>query len=247
MRIIGQLPFLFSQVHEKAVASDAIGGDSLTVNDYGSTDELAEVIPIECYAILEFPHQEGGIESIARLPELQDNQAPDKRLVKRPGRECAEVVDVASLVPLIARADFLRDDLGQCEAGDPGGRKGQLPEVALFALGSAFCRQRGRFAAADLEPHLAFPAAVPGMGIGGIDAPRQTVLRLVVAVVRNAELNAVKGLREGIHHIENDRLMVVLLQGREVQIGRKASLAADDHFANAGAALERESIKHAAL
>ena len=72
-------------------------------------------------------------------------------------------------------------------------------------------------------------------------------MRLVVAVIRNAELNAVKGLREGIHHVEDDRLVVVLFQCREIQIGRKASLAADDHFAQAGAALERESIQHAAL
>src|ERR1017187_5015703 len=129
VRIIGQLPLFFGEFHEKAVASDAIGCDFLTVNYKGPADELAEVIPIECSAILEFPHQEGGIESIARLPELQDNQAPDKRLVKRPGRKRAEIVDVARLVPLIARADFLRDDLGQCEAGDLGGRKGQLAEV----------------------------------------------------------------------------------------------------------------------
>ena len=58
MRVIGQLPLLFSQVYEKTVTSDAIGRDSLTVNYYGPTNELAEVIPIEGSAILEFPYQE---------------------------------------------------------------------------------------------------------------------------------------------------------------------------------------------
>src|SRR6266404_2246289 len=84
VRITGQLPLLFSQVQEKTVASDAIGRDFVTVNHYGPTNELAEVIPIECLAVLEFPHQEGGIESIARLPELENHQSPDKRADKRP-------------------------------------------------------------------------------------------------------------------------------------------------------------------
>ena len=91
----------------------------------GPVEELAEIVPVEVPAVLEFLHQARRIESIARLPELQHDKAADERLVERPRGEHAEVVDVARLVALIAGADFLGEDFGQREAGDFGGRERQ--------------------------------------------------------------------------------------------------------------------------
>jgi hypothetical protein len=85
------------------------------------------------------------------------------------------------------------------------------------------------------------------MRIGRIDAPRQAVLRFVITVVGNSELDSVKGLLEGLHHFEDDVLVIVLLDPGEIQIGRKPSLAADEHFSQAGPALEGKSVQYAAL
>jgi len=71
MRVIGQRLFVRSQVGEKPEASDAIGADSLAVDPRVAPYKVAQVIPVEFRAVLEFPHQACGIESIARLPELQ--------------------------------------------------------------------------------------------------------------------------------------------------------------------------------
>jgi len=42
---------------------------------------LAEIIPIEIPAVLKFLHQPRGIEGIPRLPELEDNETADERLI----------------------------------------------------------------------------------------------------------------------------------------------------------------------
>jgi len=100
-----------------------------------------------------------------------------------------------------------------------GRRERQQPEIALFDLPQALRRQRRRFTPADLELHLAHAARVPVMRIGRIDSPRQAVLRLVVAVVGDGEPDSVKRLLEGLHHFEDDVLVIVLLDPREIQIG----------------------------
>jgi hypothetical protein len=57
----------------------------------------------------------------------------------------------------------------------------------------------------------------------------------------------VKRLLERRHHFENHVLVIVFLDAREIQIGRKSSLAADEHFPQTGAALERQPVQDAAL
>jgi hypothetical protein len=100
---------------------------------------------------------------------------------------------IARLVALIAGADFLGDDFGQREANDFRGAKGNC----LKKLRSHWSRRS--VASVDVSRrlsagNLAFPASIPHMATSGIDPPGQPVLRLVVAVVRNGELDAVKGL-----------------------------------------------------
>ena len=70
MLVAGQHPLIVCQVRQKSEPPDAIGGNPVTVNDDRAVEELAEVIPVEVPAILEFLHQARGIESIVRLPEL---------------------------------------------------------------------------------------------------------------------------------------------------------------------------------
>jgi len=41
--------------------------------------------------------------------------------------------------------------------------------------------------------------------------------------------------------------MVVLFEPREIQVGRKASSASDEHLAKAGAALEGELVQNASF
>ena len=76
------------------------------------------------------------------------------------------------------------------------GDEGQQPEITLYDLRPPLRRQRRRLAPADLQLDLAFPAGVPVVRIGRVNAPGQAVLRFVVAVVRNGELDSVKGLLE---------------------------------------------------
>src|SRR5206468_8772409 len=120
--------------------------------------------------LFEFPDQAFGIESIARLPELEHHKPADKGLVERPGREHAKVVDVARLIALVASADLLGDDLGQSEAGDARGHKWQVSKVALLDLRQALSRQGRRFAAADLQLDLAV-TPVPLVNVAGVHAP----------------------------------------------------------------------------
>ena len=58
--VAGQRAFIVCQVREKSEASDAIGGDSVTINDHRAVEELAEIVPVEVPAILEFLHQRAG-------------------------------------------------------------------------------------------------------------------------------------------------------------------------------------------
>jgi len=124
MLIVGQRALIRCQLGKKSEPAEAIGGNSVTVNDHCAVDELAEVIPIEVPAILEFLHQACGIESIARLPELQHHEATDEWFVESSDQH-AEIVDVARLVSLITGADFLSNDFGQREADDVRGRERQ--------------------------------------------------------------------------------------------------------------------------
>jgi hypothetical protein len=217
--ILCQCPLIVRQVRQKSEPPDAIGGDPVTVNDDRAVEKLAEVIPVEIPSVLEFLDQARGIESIPHLPELQHQEAADQRLFERPGGEHAEIVDVARLVALIAGADFLREDFGQRKADNLGRRKWQQPEITLLDLRQPHCRQRRRFAAADLDLHLAHAARVPVMGICPIDSLRQRVFGLVVAIVGNGELDSVKWLLERRHHFEDDILMIVLLDAREIEVG----------------------------
>jgi len=120
--VAGERALIIGQVREKSEPSDAIGGDSLAVNDDGTVEELAQVIPVKLPAILEFLQHARGVESVLRLPELQHQEAADERLIEWPRCEHPKIVDVARFVPLITRADFLGKDFGEREAGDIGRR-----------------------------------------------------------------------------------------------------------------------------
>src|SRR6266404_7560285 len=115
MPVTGQRPLFGRQVREKAEASDAIGADSLAVNPRITSYKIPQVIPVEFPAMLEFVHEAGGIERIPRLPKLQDHEPPDERLIERPGCVNPEIINVARLVALIARADLFRENFRQGE------------------------------------------------------------------------------------------------------------------------------------
>src|SRR5580700_1511841 len=168
-------------------------------------------------------------------------------MIEWPSGEYAQVVDVARFVALITGADFLGKDLGQRKANNFGRYERQQLEITLFDLGQAYGRQRRRLAPTDLELDFAHAASVPIMRIGRIDAPGQAVLRFVIAVVGNRELNSVKGPLEALHHFEDDVFVIVLLGAGEIEISRKSSLAADVHFPKARAALESQPVQNATL
>jgi hypothetical protein len=92
MSVVGEHSLVRAQVGEKAEASDASGADSLTVNLFGASHQVAQVVPVEFFAFLEFPHEERGIEGIASLPELQHHKPADERLVKRPDGVNARII-----------------------------------------------------------------------------------------------------------------------------------------------------------
>jgi len=56
------------------------------------------------------------------------------------------------------------------------------------------------------------------MRVGRVDTPGQAVLRFVIALVRNGELNPVKGVFEGAHHGEDHVLVIVFLDAGEIEI-----------------------------
>ena len=118
MRIIRDDHFFLSEVCKKGEALDTIGGDSVPVNSYGTAKELAEIVPVEGPAVLEFPHETHRIKSIPRLPEFEHHKAADEWLIEWPVRKDTEIVNIARFVPLITGAEFLSYDLGQREAGD---------------------------------------------------------------------------------------------------------------------------------
>lgn len=88
---------------------------------------------------------------------------------------------------------------------------------------------------------------IPVVEVGGVDAPGQAVLRLVVALIGDRELNAVKRGLECLHHREDDVFVVVLLDSCEIQICRESALAADEHLPQARSALEGEPGENPAL
>jgi hypothetical protein len=68
------------------------------------------------------------------LPELQNNEASDESVIKRPRREQAKIVGVPRLVPLIAGADFLGEDFRKRQTCERGRRERQEPEITLLEL-----------------------------------------------------------------------------------------------------------------
>ena len=247
VRIIRQHLFVWRESSEEPEAADAIGDDFFTIDDLRAADKLSEIVPVKCLAVREFCHEPDGVEAVFRLPEFQDDKATDKRLIERACGKHTEIVDVARLVALITGADFFSDDFGERKAVDIDRREWQALKIALRALRPPFRAERRRLVAADLELYFALPARVPVVDVGGINAPGQTVLRFIVAVVRDGELYAVKRLGECLHHLQDHVFIVVLLQGREIKIGGKPPLASDDHFPQAGAALESKPVENSAL
>ena len=113
MRVIGKRPLFGRQVSEKPEAPDAIGADSPAVDPQVAPHKVAQVVPVEFRAVLEFLHEPRGIERVPRLPELQHHEPADDRLIERPGRVYSEIINVARFVALIEGADFFSKDFGQ--------------------------------------------------------------------------------------------------------------------------------------
>src|SRR5713226_3141931 len=144
MRVIGERPLFGRQVREKAEAPDAISADSLAVDPRVTPHQVAQVIPVEFRALLEFPPQARGIESIVRLPEFQHYEPANERLIERPDCVYSEIINVARLVALITRADLFSEDFRQGETVDFGRSERQELEITLFALRQPHRRQRRR-------------------------------------------------------------------------------------------------------
>ena len=211
--------FFCGHILKKCETVDASGRDLVGVNGLSAADELAEIIPVKGSFIYKFGHQRRRVEGITNLPKLEYYQTADQWLIKGSGGKHTEIIDIACLVALMARADFFSDNLWQHQAGDVHRRKRQMPKVALVALLTPIRGECRGLPPADLELDLAVAARVPVMHVNRIDTPRKTVLRLVVAVIGNAEPNAVKRLLEGCHHGEDNVFVVVLLKACKVQIG----------------------------
>src|SRR5262249_6342359 len=157
----------------KSEAAGTIGGDSVPVYRDRPAQKLAQVVPVEVAAILKFPQQALGIETVPRLPELEDDKPAYEPLIERPCGEHSEVVEVTRLVALITGADLFGEDFREAETDDLGRRERQMAEVALLDLRAAFDGQSRRFAAADLQ--LDFAArGIPVVDVSGVDSPRQT-------------------------------------------------------------------------
>ena len=85
------------------------------------------------------------------------------------------------------------------------------------------------------------------MSIARVDTPGQSVLRLVIAVVWDTELDSVKREFKRLHQSKDHVFVVMFFDSCEVEIGRKAPLASEEHLAKAGAALEGEFVQDPAL
>lgn len=57
------------------------------------------------------------------------------------------------------------------------------------------------------------------MLVGQVHTPRQSILRFVVTLIRNPELNPVERLIECLHHRDDDFLVIVFLDSSEIEIG----------------------------
>lgn len=150
MGIGSQSAFFFGQVEKKPEAARTIGGDSVLVYRDRPAHKLAQVVPIEVTAILKFPQQALGIETVPRLSELEHDKPAHERLIERSCCEHPEVVDITRLAALIAGANLFGEDFRKAETDDLGRCERQMAEVALFNLRAPFDGQRWRFAAADL-------------------------------------------------------------------------------------------------
>src|SRR5438105_12607529 len=56
-----------------------------------------------------------------------------------------------------------------------------------------------------------------------------------------------EGLFECGHHVEDHVLVIVFFKAGEIEIGREPPLIPQEHFSQAGAALEGQSVQNAAL
>ena len=152
-----------NRVREEGEPLQAGSGDLSRVDRLRPANQLPEIVPIECGGIVELRHEGFRIERVARLPELEHDEAADERSIKGSGRKDTEVVGVACFAALIASPDFLGDDLGQRQACYVRRVERQVPEVALNAL-SVPRRGKSRHpVAADLEPDLALTVRVFGL------------------------------------------------------------------------------------
>src|ERR1700694_3861820 len=194
MRVIGERPLFGRQVSEKAEASDAIGANSCAVDPRVAPHKVAQVIPVEFRALLEFVHEARRIESIARLPELQYDEPADERLIERPGRVYSEIINIPRLIALIAGADLFSENFRQRETVDFSRSERQEFEITLFALNFALRRQRRRLTSADLQSDFTVASTVPFMRVGRIHAPRQAVHRFVITAIGNIEPDPVEFL-----------------------------------------------------
>ena len=194
--VAGQYALVVCQVHQKSEASDAIGGDSLAVESTARLRSWRRSSQSKSRPSSNFCIRRAGSKVSRACQSFSTTRRRIERLVERPRGEHAEIVDVARLVALIAGADFLGKDFGQRKADDFSRRERQESKITLLDLRPPLRRQRRRFAAADLQLDFAVAARVPVVRIGRIDAPGQAVLRLVVAVVGNGELDSVKRLLE---------------------------------------------------
>lgn len=143
--IICEQPLILCQICQKSEASHLT--QSAVILSRSRTifrrKRSRRSIPVEIAAVLEFADQPRGIETVPRLPELQDDKPADQGPIERPGREHAEIVNVPCLVAPITGPNFLREDFSEREAGQFGRHKREEPEITLFDLRAPLCWQCG--------------------------------------------------------------------------------------------------------
>jgi len=107
MRIAREQALIIRQFHQKFESPDAIGADSLGIDDDRAIHQLPKVIPVELAPVREFLRQARRIESVSSLPQLQNDKATDEGSIERTFGEHTKVINVACFVALIACTDFL--------------------------------------------------------------------------------------------------------------------------------------------
>ena len=111
MLIAGQHLLLRRQLGEKTEPFEAVGSDSITVNDHSRLRSWRRSSQSKFLPSLNFCMS--AWDPNYRAPaKLQHHKAANEGLIKRPCGKHAEVVDVARFVSLIASTEFFSDDLG---------------------------------------------------------------------------------------------------------------------------------------